>query len=169
MQKTFVFLSKRLIAIVDFIKWTSTFGEDSIKQIEAPLRGVRLSATLSDLFGFARDEAGLMLVMQAGEAPWLDSLPISAALVGYGNGLILVTEAIDAIDQTIPQIGIEIFVPFEHRKALQNESFLGFCLIRNGHPERAGRIVPIHTPEWFSGQARETGPTSASLFSAVRS
>ncbi|MCA8198535.1 hypothetical protein [Burkholderia vietnamiensis] len=170
-QKDFVFLSKRIIACVDFLKWTSTFGEGTIGQVEEPMRGMQISPAMSDLFGFARDEVGLMLAMDASEAPWLEDLPVSAAIHGYDRrpNLLLVTEATPVMDLELPQMGIEIYVPLSRQPALETESLLGFCLVRNGAPERVGRIVPLHTPESWASQrraAKARSGSSGSFFAA---
>lgn len=163
-QNNFVFLSKRILATVDFLKWTSTFGDDGIAQIEEPMRGVRLSPALSDLFGFARDDTGVMLTMDAREAPWLADLPVAAVLTGYGTNILLITEAFDAIGTAFPAIGIEIYVPLERQADLAGETLFGFCLIKDGVPERVGRIVPVYTPETVSAVARTQTDQSSSLF-----
>jgi hypothetical protein len=171
-QKDFVFLSRKLIAYVDFLKWTSTFGEGSIRQIEEPMRGFQLSASLLDLFGFARDDTGLMVTMEAAEAPWLEHLPFSAAVYGYDGrtSLLLVTSETPMMDLTIPSTGMEIFVPLTRLQELQGETLIGFCLVRKGVPQRVGRIIRLYTPETFSTMLRSQRSTSTNtggLFSGA--
>ncbi|TKC90144.1 hypothetical protein FAZ69_08320 [Trinickia terrae] len=169
-KQNFVFESNRLIACVDFLKWTSTLGDAGIRAIETPMRGVQISPAHTDLFGFARDDLGLMLAMDAREAPWLEHLPIAAALHGYDDrsSLLLMTEGLTVMDTLIPQIAIEIHVPLARCGDLARETLLGFCLVRQGKPVRVGRIVPLHIPEtWQQRRASMANrPSSASRFFA---
>jgi hypothetical protein len=165
MKNDFVFTSRRLIACVDFLKWTSTLGEEGIRAIDTPMRGVQISPAHTELFGFARDDLGLMLAMDVREAPWLEHLAIASALHGYDgrSSLLLMTEEALVTDITIPQIAIEIHVPLARYADLIRETLLGFCLLRQGKPERVGRLVPLHSPEtWQEHQSGMTNRPSAS-------
>jgi hypothetical protein len=171
MKNDFVFISRRLIATVDFLKWTSTLGEEGIRAIDSPMRGVQISPAYTELFAFARDDLGLMLAMDAREAPWLEHLAITSALHGYdgSSSLLLMTEEVvmadmvAADDVSIPQIAIEVHVPLARYADLTRESLLGFCLLRQGKPERVGRLVPLHSPEsWEKHQSEIANRPSAS-------
>jgi hypothetical protein len=164
-EKDFVFASRELIANVDFLKWTSTLGEEGIRAIETPMRGIRISPAYTELFGFARDELGVMLAMDAREAPWLEHLSIAAALHGYDDrsSLLLMTKETVIMDTAIPPIAIEIHVPLARQDDIAHEKLLGFCLLRHDQPTRVGRIVPLHTPgTWREHQAGLVHRTSAS-------
>lgn len=155
--------------MVDFIKWTSSFGEDAIKQMEAPLRGVRLMPSLSPLFGIAFDDMQPMIAMHADEAPWLAHLPMQMALTGYGDALILVTEEFSIFDQAFPSIGIEIYIPFQHREALASAPLLGFGHVHAGTVQPVNRIVPVYSRQRYESE-RRAAPRSAqetSLFTGV--
>lgn len=164
-KNDFVFVSRQLIAYVDFLKWTSTLGEEGIRPIETPMRGVQISPAHTELFGFARDELGVMLAMDAREAPWLEHLAIASALHGYDDrsSLLLMTEEAVIMDTAIPQIAIEIHVPLARHAEIAHEKLLGFCLLYQDKPARVGRIVPLHTPgTWQEHQASLARRPSAS-------
>jgi hypothetical protein len=163
-ENNFLFTSRQIIASVDFLKWTSTFGEGSIRQIETPVRGVQFSPALTDLFGFARDDLGLMLAMDAREGAWLEHLPVAAALHGYDgrSSLLLMTGETEVMDMTLPPTGIEIYVPLQREKELTGETLLGFCLVQKGTPKRVGRMVRLYTPAtWEDHRAQSASRPGA--------
>jgi hypothetical protein len=161
-----VSLSERILAVVDFVKWTSTFGEDSIKQMETPLRGVRLTAAMLPLFGLVTTDIQPMLAMHENEAPWLAHLPIQMALIGFGDGLILVTESFTLFEVSFPAIGIEVFVPHERRAAFEAATLLGLCHKTSRGLRPINRIVPVFNPERYDRERRASGKgaKSVSLF-----
>jgi hypothetical protein len=155
-ENNFVFTSLRLIAYVDFLKWTSTLGDGAIRGIETPMRGVQISPALTELFGFARDELGLMFVMDAREAPWLEHLPLACAIHGYddASSLLLVTQRLSVSDIEVPPLAIEIHVPLARHADLNGQTLLGLCLVRDGKPVRVGRLVPLFDPHtWREHEA----------------
>ncbi|CAE6793614.1 hypothetical protein R70006_04965 [Paraburkholderia domus] len=155
--------------MVDFIKWTSTFGEDAIKQMETPLTGVRLTASMLPLFGVAIDDMKPMLAMHENEAPWLAHLPIQMALIGYGDGVILVTDAFTLFETSFPAIGIEVFVPYEHRETFEQTRLMGLCHVSARGVKPVNRIFPVFTPERYELERRaiKTGAQTTSLFSGI--
>lgn len=171
-KKDFILASKRLVAAVDFIKWTSTFGEGAIRQMETPVSGVRLAPGLSRLFGIAQDDAGFMLVMREREGPWLAHLPIECAFIGYGDELLVVTERFQLIDVPFDRLALGVFAASPVLRAdLARQSLLGFGLIRENEEtgqtiERINKIVPLYTPERYEQQRTEKRQNSGSLFSA---
>ncbi|KVV07306.1 hypothetical protein [Burkholderia ubonensis] len=164
-----VFVSDRIIATVDFIKWTSTFGEDAIKQMETPVSGVRLTAALLHLFGMVRGEHFPMLAMHETEAPWLAHLPIQMALAGYGDGIILVTESHTVFDQPFPSIGIDIFVPHEYRNDFTRTRMMGLCHVNHSGPSPVNKTFPVYTRERYERERRTLprGAVETSLFSGI--
>lgn len=171
-KKDFNLASKRLVAAVDFIKWTSTFGEGAIRQMETPVSGVRFAPGLSRLFGIAADESGLMLVMQATEGAWLAHLPIECAFIGYGDELLVVTESFQLFDVPFERVGLGIFIPSpEMRRDIESQTLLGFGLLHGNEPEgtrveRVNKIVPLLTPERYEEQRTAKRQDSGRLFSA---
>lgn len=171
-KKDFILSSRRLVAIVDFLKWTSTFGEGAIQQMEAPVSGVRLSTGLSRLFGVGRDDAGPMLVMHEKEGTWLEHLPIASAFIGFDDELLVVTEQFQLVDVPFPRVGLSVVVPTpELRAELAAERLLGFGLLRGeggtAHVERVNKIVPLLTPERYEQQKLGNRQESGNLFSAA--
>jgi len=148
-KKDFNFLANELIAVVDFVKWSSSFGLDSLQQMEVPARGVRLTSCTSELFALARDNIGWMLAMPEAEGRWLEHLPFEEAFIGYGQELILITKPVDAFEQCCEPIAIGIFISAEMLRAeLQGSSLLGFALCdAEGNARRVNRLIPISTPE----------------------
>lgn len=156
-KNDFKTLAEKLISIVDFIKWTSTFGEGFIDQIEVPISGVRFKPALSNLFGVARDEAGWMLTMYEDEGPWLQNFPFGQAFVGFDDELLLVSGNFELMEVPFQQIGISIFIPREAiRDLLVKESTLGFGLVseRDGKAvvRRVNRIIPLYDPERYEAE-----------------
>ncbi|MBN3729531.1 hypothetical protein [Burkholderia sp. Tr-20390] len=168
-KKKSVFVSDRIIATVDFIKWTSTFGEDAIKQMETPLTGVRLTAALVHLFGMVRGEHYPMLAMHQVEAPWLAHLPIQMALAGYGDGVILITEAHTVFDQSFPSIGIDIFVPHEYRNEFMTARMMGLCHASDTGLSPINKAFPVYTRERYELERRSLSRDAeeTSLFSGI--
>ena len=164
-EKKSVFESNRILSLVDFIKWTSTFGQDALKQTEVPMRGVRLTAAMWPLFGVAVDDNHPMLAMHQDEAPWLVHLPIQMALIGYGDGLILVTDAFTLFDQDFPGIGIDLYLPYEHRDKFAQATLLGFCHVSDRGIKPINRVVQMFTPERYANERRVV--KEASLFGGV--
>lgn len=146
-------LAEKLVSVVDFIKWTSSFGEGFIRQTEVPLPGVRLMPALSNLFGVARDDAGWMLTMHEGEGKWLRNFPFSAAFVGFDDELLLVSGDFTLLDVPFQQIGVSIFIPDPAvRESLAKDEVLGFGLVVSGDTseiERVNRIVPMYDPKRY--------------------
>lgn len=168
-KKDFILASKRLVAAVDFIKWTSTFGEGAIRQMETPVSGVKLAPGLSRLFGIARDDAGLMLTMHEKEAPWLESLPLECAFIGFSSDeLMIVTERFSLFDVPFERIGLGIFVPSPDLRAdIASQSLIGFGLLKEDNTvERVNKIIPIYTPERYEQQRSQTRQDNGSLFRA---
>lgn len=158
-KKDFNFLAKQLTALVDFIKWTSSFSSGTVEQMEIPVTGIRLAPATNDLFGLAMDEQGWMLVMHEQESSWLADLPFSEAYVGFSDGLILVTQEVTIFEQPFPQLGIEIFVPEPFlRDELMKNKLLGFSLIRKatGQLERVNKIIPLYNPATYDEVRRAT-------------
>ncbi|WP_334043697.1 hypothetical protein [Burkholderia ambifaria] len=168
-EKRSVFISDRIIATVDFIKWTSTFGEDAIKQMETPVSGVRLTSALLHLFGMVRGEHFPMLTMQESEAPWLAHLPMQMALVGYGDGVILVTAEHTIFEQPFPSIGVDIFIPHEYRNEFAAARMMGFCHVTQSGPTPINKAIPVYTRERYERERRTLprGAVETSLFSGV--
>jgi hypothetical protein len=162
-KKDFKSLANKLISVVDFVKWTSSFGLDSLQQMEIPAHGVRLTACTSELFALTRDDIGWMLTMTESEGRWLENLPLEEAFIGYGQELILITKPIDVFEQTCEPIAIGIFVPAEAlRTELQNSSLLGFALCdAQGNARRVNRLIPISTPEQH--EAKRLRPNSSAV------
>lgn len=174
-EKDFNLASKRLVAMVDFLKWTSTFGEGAIHQMEHPLSGVRFSPGMTRLFGLAEDETGTMLVMHEKEGAWLADLPIQCAFIGYGDELLVVSEAFSLFDVPFERIGIGVLIPSpELRAETAKKTLLGFGLARNQDASetsqeivtRVNRIVPLYTPERYELMRREHRIETGSLFRA---
>ena len=156
MQKNdFDSFAEKLVSVVDFIKWTSSFGDIFFEQLEVPLPGVRLKPSLSNLFGVARDDAGWMLTLHEKEGAWLPNFPMSAAVVAFDDELLLVSERFDLLDVSFQQIGISLFIPKEAiRTILSGEGLLGFGLL-SGEGEtlavqRVNRIVPLYSPDRYN-------------------
>ena len=172
-KKDFILASKRLIAAVDFVKWTSTFGEGAIHQMETPVSGVRLAPGLSRLFGIGRDEAGLMLVMHENEGPWLANLPIECAFIGYGDELLITTERFELFDVPFERIALGVFIAAPDLRAeIARQSLVGFGLVSGNEaasevPKRVNKIVPLYTPERYEQKRLEKRQGSRSLFSAT--
>ncbi|CAJ6618166.1 Uncharacterised protein [Burkholderia pseudomallei] len=168
-EKRSIFVSDRIIATVDFIKWTSTFGEDAIKQMETPVSGVRLTSGLLHLFGMVRGEHFPMLAMHETEAPWLAHLPIQMALVGYGDGVILVTAEHTVFEQTFPSIGVDIFVPHEHRNEFETARMMGFCHATKSGLFAVNKAIPVYTRERYERERRTLSrdAVETSLFSGI--
>lgn len=166
-KKDFIIASKRLVAAVDFIKWTSTFGEGSIRQMEAPVSGVRLAPGLSRLFGIAKDDAGIMLTMHEKEAPWLEHLPVECGFVGFGDELLIITEPFNLFDVPFEHVGLGVFIPSpDLRLDIAKQSLIGFGLISDGNVKRVNKIIPLYTPERYEQQRAEIRQDSGSLFRA---
>lgn len=169
-KKDFILASAKLVAAVDFIKWTSTFGEGVIRQMENPVSGVKLSPGLSRLFGIASDDAGIMLVMHAKEAPWLENLPIECAFIGFDDELLIVTEKFSLFDIPVERVGLGVFVPSPDLRAdIAKQNLIGFGLIEDDGQEtvrRINKIVPLFTPESYEQQRAESKQSTGSLFSA---
>ena len=172
-KKDFILASKRLIAAVDFLKWTSTFGEGAIHQMETPVSGVRFAPGLSRLFGIGQDAAGLMLVMHETEGSWLAHLPIECAFIGYGDELLIVTERFELFDVPFERITLAVFIASPDLRAeIARHSLFGFGLI-SGNPaegettKRVNKIVPIYTPERYEQERLAKRQGSGSLFSAT--
>ena len=167
-KKDFILASSRLVAAVDFIKWTSTFGEGAIRQMETPVSGVRLAPGLSRLFGIAHDDAGIMLTMHEKEAPWLEHLPVECAFIGFSDELLIVTEWFSLFDVPFERVGLGVFVPSPDLRAdIATQHLIGFGLIREENVvERVNKIIPIYTPERYEQQRSETRQNNSSLFSA---
>lgn len=168
-KKDFNIASRRLISLVDFIKWTSTFGEGAIQQMETPVSGVRLSPALSRLFGIASDDSGWMLTMREEEGGWLRDLPVACAFVGFSDELLIVTEEFNLLDTPFPRVGVGVFVPDpQFRAAIAEQSLLGFGLIRcEGEAvtvQRVNKIVPLYTPERYESARIENVGKLRSLF-----
>lgn len=168
-KKNFKLLANQLIGLVDFIKWTSSFGTGAIMQMETPLSGITLSPQLVDLFALARDDIGWMLVMHEREGTWLKNLPIDKIFVGYSDGIIVVTDAVNIFDQPFDPIGIDIFIPHIHLRTEIAESLLmGFGLLREESQvvERVNRLVPVYTKGRYEAERiANTGQRHNRLFS----
>lgn len=169
-NKYFFLQSVALVSIIDFIKWTSTFGEGMITQIETPLSGVRLSPGLSHLFAFGRDDIGWMLVMDEKEGAWLESFPIASILIGASDGITIISDSYTMLEQEIEGIGIDIFIPqIDLREQLERETLMGFGLkrVKTGLIERVNKIAPIMTVKKYGQLAKSIkARTNTSLFSA---
>jgi len=148
----FKLLSKKLVSLVDFIKWTSSFSRGTIHQMETPISGIRLDPTMLSLFALAKDEIGWMFVMHEDEAPWLENLPLSMAFIGFSDGIILVTDSITLFDQPFEPFGIDVLIPQPFlRDELRSQNLLGFGLKRKetNQVERINRVVPLYNPESY--------------------
>lgn len=157
-KKDFSFLAKQLVAVVDFIKWTSSFSADAIRQMETPVSGIRLSPALSSLFALAKDELGWMLTMHENEGSWLADLPLAEAYVGFDDGLILVTEPLTIFDQPFEQLGVQLFIPHAYlREELATNRLLGFGLMHaaTGKVERVNRMIPLYNPTTYETKRRQ--------------
>lgn len=172
-KKKFDLLALQLQATVDFLKWIGSCDSGGIRQMEVPYAGVALSPALSDLFALARDEVGWMLVMRADEGGWLAQLPLHSAYLGYGDGLLLVTESFEVLEQVVPQVAIEIFMPkLELGQLLATQTLLGFGLdvtpAHEGDPApavaRVNKVIPLYTKARYETQRRETVTGTARLF-----
>lgn len=153
MKKDFNLLAKKLTAIVDFIKWTSSFSHGTISQMEMPISGIRLSPSTLSLFGLAYDDLGWMLVMHEKEASWLADLPIGAAYVGFDDSLIIRTDEITIFDQRFEPCAISMFIPeVVMRTELASHNLLGFGLLRAGTNtvERVNKLVPLQNPHTYA-------------------
>lgn len=161
-------IADRLLSVVDLIKWTSTFGADMIEQMELPVSGLRVSPALSSLFGMVLGGPYPMIAMHPGEASWLRHLPMDFALMGYGQGLILVTEGFAVFDQAFPPIGISVHVPLRLHADLQQARMIGFAFVANGGVETVNRLVPVYTPERYREERLSLAERARanSLFSA---
>lgn len=156
-KKNFKLLSEQLVAYVDFLKWTSSFGTGALEQVESPLSGVRLKPLVADLFGFARDNIGWMITMDEREAPWLEHLPFEAMFLGYNDGIVIVTKATTINAEQIAPVSLDLFVPkHELLDALKTETLFGFALQRKtGAIERVNRIIPIYRKDSFDDIAAQ--------------
>lgn len=168
-KKDFNIASRHLMSIVDFIKWTSTFGEGAIQQMETPVSGVRLSPALSRLFGIASDDSGWMLTMREEEGGWLRDLPIACGFIGFSDELLIVTEEFNLLDTPFSRVGIGVFVPDpQFRAAIAEQPLIGFGLIQGDGKmttvRRVNKIVPMYTPERYEGARIENVGAFRSLF-----
>ena len=126
------------------------------------MSGVRLRPLISDLFAFARDDIGWMLVMDEREAPWMTALPFEALFLGYNDGIIVATKSVSINTEIIETVSIDLFVPrLELLGALASESLFGFGLRRTqGAVERVNRLIPIYHKDSFDGVAAQRKATS---------
>lgn len=167
-KKKFKLSSEQLISFVDFLKWTSSFSGDLIRQMESPLPGVAFAPALSDLFALAKDDVGWMLVMHEKEGHWLANLPVAHAFVGYGQGLVLATEEVTLLEQPFLPVGIDCFIPHQYLvDELKLHNLIGFGLMREASNtvERVNRVVTLYTPERYDAARVNSARTrSTSLF-----
>lgn len=169
-KNKYKFQSQQLVSIVDFVKWTTTLGDSALSQMETPITGFSLSPGISRLFALGKDQSGWCLTMDSSEGGWLTDLPLTAALIGFDDQLILVTEPVkffEAIE--ISPLGIGIFIPHLHlRELLMRESngLLGFALTSANGPERVNKIIPLYTPETYK-QALVSKNIKPGLLSAI--
>jgi hypothetical protein len=171
-KKTLISRARELLAIVDFAKWIDSCDASGAKQMEYPFSGVALDASLSDLFALAHDNVGWMLAMHAKEGQWLAHLPLHSAYLGFGEGLVLVTDAFTMLEEEVPAIAVQIFVPkVSLVELLGAQTLLGFGLGTDVPGEaapavqRVNRLVPLYTPERYEAERRVTTPvTSRRLF-----
>lgn len=167
-KKNFKLLSLQLVSIVDFIKWTSSFSDGALEQMEAPMSGVRLKPALNSLFAFAKDDLGWMLTMHEKEGAWLAHLPVSAVFTGYNDGVIVTIAQVAIFGEIFEPTALDIFVPNAALlEQLQGESLFGFGLLReSGEVERVNRMVPLYTRAQYEAQAiGRKKETSQGLFS----
>lgn len=165
----FYLIANKIISIVDFIKWTSSFGTGAIRQMDTPIAGVKLTAQLNDLFALAHDDIGWMLVLHEREGKWLSQFPFAEAFVGYNEGIILTTCAVTALEQTYEPFGIDVFIPhFDLRNKIEAAPLLGFGLFRESTQliERVNNLIPVYTREAYEiRRLAKSGDRSSRLFS----
>lgn len=168
-KKDFNLLASKLVALVDFIKWTSSFPVGVIQQMEVPLTGIRVSPMATHLFGLARDEIGWMLAMHEREGEWLANLPVESAYIGFDDSLIIVTEPVTMFDEPFPAVGVKVFIPqIALRSELAKHALLGFGILREatGDVERVNRLVPLYNPASYEqAKIAPTGTEVTALFS----
>jgi len=154
-----------LIACVDFIKWTSSFGDGLFSQEDFPLPAIALAPSLSNLFGLAKDEAGTMLVMPGAEATWLENLPIESAYIGFNDSLILACAQTVLLDTKLPKFALSIFIPKKsQRQELSELVLLGFGISdQDGQVRRVNKIVPLLSPGRYAKLQMEKPRTTTRL------
>lgn len=172
-KKSFDFYSNALIGLTDYLKWTSSFGEGQLQQMETPVSGIRLSASVSSLFGLAQDKAGVMLVMHEQEAAWLEKFPVEVALIGFDDGIQVVSEGFEFMDSQVPQTAFSIFIPSVAMRfqLMRQHSLMGFGLITEEDGKlqvrRVNRIVPLVNPKSYQAlRLQKNREESSSVFSA---
>jgi len=160
--------ANRIVALVDFLKWTASLDSAWVHQIEFPYTGIRLSPVLSDLFGLAKDEAGWMLVMRREEAPWLAHIPLHSAYAGFGGGLVLILDQFEVLDVPVGRLAIDIFIPdLELRRQLAEQTLLGVGLVNGDGVQQVSRvnsIVPLYTKDRYDIARRAATRNDGSLF-----
>lgn len=168
-KKDFNLISKQVVSIVDFIKWTSSFSTGAICQMDTPVGGVKLTAQLNDLFALARDDIGWMLVLHEREGHWFSQFPFAEAFVGYNEGIILATCAVTALEQTYEPFGIDVFIPdLDLRNRIEAASLIGFGLFREPTQlvERVNNLIPVYTREAYEiRRIAKSSERSSRLFS----
>ncbi|WP_454727718.1 MULTISPECIES: hypothetical protein [Cupriavidus] len=167
-KKTLNLCSHELLAVVDFVKWIDACDSSAAKQMEHPFAGVALAATHSELFALVRDEIGWMLAMHPQEGPWLTHLPWHSAYMGFGEGLVLLTEPFELMDETVPQIALQVFVPEVALVELLNaQTLLGFGhatptpAADDYHVTRVNRLIPLFTKARYEAERRTAVPATA--------
>lgn len=172
-KKSFDFYSNALIGLTDYLKWTSSFGEGQLHQMETPVSGISFSASVSSLFGLAQDRAGVMLVMHESEGAWLENFPAEAALIGFDDCIQVVSQGFEFMDSPVPQTSFSVFIPSVSMRfeLMKKYSLIGFGLIteKNGQPHvhRVNRIVPlINRMSYRTLRTQMARDNSGSLFAA---
>ena len=138
--------AKQLIAVSDFLVWASGFEKYAIEDHIQRVRGIRITPLRSDIFGFLEDDLGLMLIMPESEGFWLESLPVSHAIL-YRNEseLCLVTQEFEMTGQKLAPFSINFIILNPAAiSVLSGRNLLGFGLVSPfRQPKRVNRIVGL--------------------------
>lgn len=159
-----------MIGTIDLLHWFTSLPDGAVQQMLRPMQGVKVSSAASGLFGLDKDDAGLMLISSAKEAPWLESQPFVRAFVGFDDQLILITTELNLFDTPINETAVGLCVPdVSQRARLASATQLGFGLVDvRGAVRRVGTIIPVFTPDRFTHEAYTAAKkTNRALFRPI--
>lgn len=100
--------ARQVSAYANFLRWTTNFGMNEVRQHPNDNRIILLSPMISGRFAFRIVGDVLQLGVQPFEAVWMASMPFVQAYLS--DRLYLMVEGVDCMDAKLPPVTLGIFV-----------------------------------------------------------